>query len=137
MPKKELVLMFLNLIREFTTTPANTPALVQAEIMSTITNLMAVTPSTKDAILGIAVDILWNCLDASAVALRSAPPAPNRAAYIKTYRESNAIYRLSYENALWVLKDLSLHLLEGGYRSVDKELRNAVMIILSFVSRWV
>lgn len=34
-----------------------------------------------------------------------------------------------------VLQDLLLRLLEGGYRSKDKELRNAICILLSFASR--
>lgn len=51
------------------------------------------------------------------------------------WRTNNGIYRLGSERALWVLKDLLLRLLEGGYRSRDKELRNAVVILLSFITR--
>jgi hypothetical protein len=46
------------------------------------------------------------------------------------------MFMLGNERTLVVLKDLLIRLLETGYRSKDKELRNAVLIVMSFLSRW-
>lgn len=85
--------------------------------------------------MSVGVDVLWNLLDASSSLLKGAPLADSRAKLVAKWRENNAVYRLGSERALWVLKDLLLRLLEAGYRSRDKELRNAVLVLLSFVSR--
>jgi hypothetical protein len=86
-------------------------------------------------LVSVGVDVLWNLLDASSSLLKGAPLADSRAKLVAKWRENNAVYRLGSERALWVLKDLLLRLLEAGYRSRDKELRNAVLVLLSFVSR--
>lgn len=90
---------------------------------------------TQAPLVSVGVDVLWNLLDASSSLLKGAPLADSRAKLVAKWRENNAVYRLGSERALWVLKDLLLRLLEAGYRSRDKELRNAVLVLLSFVSR--
>ena len=45
------------------------------------------------------------------------------------------MYALSTEEALSILRDLLAALFETGHRARDKELRNEVLIVASFIAR--
>ena len=87
------------------------------------------------AAVAVSVEVLWNALEHSHVAVDAAgPPASSRTALLARRRETNAMYQLSDPETLAVFRQLLSQLFLNGRRAADKQLRNEVLIVASLVA---
>lgn len=91
-------------------------------------------PASSD-VLNITVEVLWNCLEHCAVVTDAAsPPAVGRSALLSRRRLTNAMYQLSDDTTIAVLRQILQHLFLNGHKAEDKRLRNEVLIVASLIA---
>ena len=133
----QLLLALVKLLRELSTSYDAAGALVRCGGMGvciSVLRLFLHDPLGSEPV-AVAVEVLWNALEHSAVAVNAAgPPAPSRTELLARRRENNAMWHLADDTALAVLRQLLTALFVHGRRAVDKQLRNEVLIVSSLIA---
>ena len=133
---RELLVSLMGLLREISGNAFSSAEIVKAGGTGVVCDLLRLlVPEPRDPLINACVEVLWNCLEHSQAMLELGPPAACRTALVERRRKANAMYAMSTTGCLGTLRDLLVALLESGHRAQDKELRNEVLIVASFVAR--
>lgn len=130
-PKLRLAL--LKLTRELCTNATSCAAMVELGLVDVLIHVLQSNSGIRDKSLQVAVEVLWNALEHSAEAMTSAPTS--RGDLVRRSRRANATFALCNETGVEALKSTLDNLLAQGYWTRDKELRNEVLILISFVAQ--
>jgi len=134
--ERSLLMELSQLLRELSASGKNAASLVREGGMACMLSLLRVlVDEPRDPLIQVCVEVLWNCLEHSQNILESGPAASSRSELVDRRRKGNAMYALASEEALLVIKDLFEALLTKGHKARDKELRNEVLVVASFIAR--
>jgi hypothetical protein len=133
---RALLNSLMGLMREISGNALSTAEIVKAGGTGVVVGLLRLlVPEPRDPLINACVEVLWNCLEHSQTMLELGPPAASRTQLVERRRNANAMFSLSTEETLGTLRDLLGALLDTGHRARDKELRNEVLIVASFIAR--
>jgi len=130
-----LLMSLLKLLTELSENEGNSALMISLGAEDVVMRIMDRLNDERDETLNMCVEILWNCLEHSAVKLDTGNPAKSRTELIKKCRQSNAMYRMSTPSNIATLCKHFRSLLQRGFRNKDKELRNEILILASLVAR--
>ncbi|KAJ1458302.1 hypothetical protein M885DRAFT_586352 [Pelagophyceae sp. CCMP2097] len=135
----QMVLALVKLLRELSAWGAAAAALVRCGGMAACIDVLRCylhEPLTSEAV-AVTVEVIWNALEHSALevtATSSVAPAASRGALLARRRDHNAMWHLSADAPLAVLRQLLSQLFCKGRRAADKQLRNEVLIVASHIA---
>ena len=130
---RALLLALTNLMRELSGNLLSSADIVASGGMHVIASLLGVlVGEPRDPLINTCIIILWNCLEHSSAMLDGADAGMDP---LDDLQKCNAMLALSNEETLSILRDLLRALFATGHREKDKELRNEVLIVASFIAR--
>mmetsp|Transcript_44139 Transcript_44139/g.56561 ORF Transcript_44139/g.56561 Transcript_44139/m.56561 type:complete len:1219 (-) Transcript_44139:172-3828(-) len=135
-PIRALLGSLMNLLREISGDSNSSSEIVKSNGMSVVIDLLRLlVVEPRDPLIKTCIEVLWNCLEHSQHMLELGAAAVSRTQLVERRRRANAMYALATTEALTTLRDLVAALLKTGHRTEDKELRNEVLIVCSFLAR--
>ena len=124
------------LVRELSFSPANARTLIKEGVPLICIHALDIADDFKDRLVSNCIDIIWNLLETSSNELMNRDNiARSRAKLIEKRRSTNCLRVLGVPKSLNVLRRLLEQSLVSGFRAVDKELRNNVLVVASILAR--
>ncbi|CAM9752955.1 unnamed protein product [Chrysoparadoxa australica] len=131
----EVLVAQLQLMKSLSTNPENSALLTEGGLMPMLVRVVGILSSIQEESLGIAIEIMWNSLESSQEIMAAVTAVTSRSSLVRAARKANAAHALSTYEALCTLRTVLEAFFVEGYRAKDKELRNEVLIVVSFISR--
>ncbi len=124
------------LVRELSFSPANARTMIKEGVPLICIHTLDIADNFKDRLVSNCIDIIWNLLETSSDELMKRDNvARSRAKLIEKRRSTNCLRVLGVSKSLNVLRRLLEQSLVSGFRAVDKELRNNVLVVASILAR--
>ena len=132
----EVLRCAIALVRELSFSQANARTLIKEGVPLVCVHTLDIIEDFKDRLVSDCIDIIWNLLETSSNVLMDRDNiATTRAKLIEKRRNTNCLKVLGVPKTLNVLRRLLEQSMVSGFRAVDKELRNNVLVVASILAR--